>query len=81
VIIKIRKINGKLCKEIGIIKRFRGWRDDSEVKSTDCSSEGPEFKSYQPWGGSQPPVMRPDPSTREAEAGEFLTLRPAWSTE
>jgi hypothetical protein len=21
-----------------------GWRDSSEVKSTDCSSEGPEFK-------------------------------------
>jgi hypothetical protein len=24
-------------------------------KSTDCSSEGPEFKSQQPHGGSQPP--------------------------
>jgi hypothetical protein len=24
------------------------------VKSTDCSSEGPEFKSQQPHGGSQP---------------------------
>ena len=23
----------------------RGWRDGSVVKSTDCSSEGPEFKS------------------------------------
>jgi hypothetical protein len=22
----------------------RGWRDGSAVKSTDCSSEGPEFK-------------------------------------
>jgi hypothetical protein len=22
-----------------------GWRDGSVVKSTDCSSEGPEFKS------------------------------------
>ena len=27
------------------------------AKSTDCSSEGPEFKSQQPHGGSQPPVM------------------------
>jgi hypothetical protein len=27
------------------------------VKSTDCSSRGPEFKSQQPHGGSQPPVM------------------------
>ena len=23
----------------------KGWRDGSVVKSTDCSSEGPEFKS------------------------------------
>jgi hypothetical protein len=35
-----------------------GWRDGSEVKSTDCSSKGPEFKSQQPHGGSQPSVMR-----------------------
>jgi hypothetical protein len=27
------------------------------VKSTDCPSEGPEFKSQQPHGGSQPSVM------------------------
>jgi hypothetical protein len=37
-----------------------GWRDDSVVKSTDCSSQGPEFKSQQPHGGSQPSVMRSD---------------------
>jgi hypothetical protein len=37
-----------------------GWRDGSVVKSTDCSSEGPEFKSQQPHGGSQPSVMRSD---------------------
>jgi hypothetical protein len=43
------------------IKNSRlGWRDGSAVKSTDCSSEGPEFKSQQPHGGSQPPVMRSD---------------------
>jgi len=29
-----------------------GWRDGSVVKSTDCSSRGPEFKSQQPHGGS-----------------------------
>jgi hypothetical protein len=29
-------------------------------KSTDCSSEGPEFKSQQPHGGSQPSVMGSD---------------------
>jgi hypothetical protein len=27
-------------------------------KSTDCSSEGPEFKFQQPHGGSQPSVKR-----------------------
>jgi hypothetical protein len=30
-----------------------GWRDISAVKSTDCSSRGPEFNSQQPHGGSQ----------------------------
>jgi hypothetical protein len=35
----------------------RGCRDGSEVKSTDCLSKGPEFKSQQPHGGSQPSVM------------------------
>jgi hypothetical protein len=28
------------------------------VKSSDCSSEGPEFNSQKSHGGSQPPVMR-----------------------
>jgi hypothetical protein len=37
-----------------------GWLDGSPGKSTDCSSKGPEFKSQQPHGGSQPPVMRSD---------------------
>jgi hypothetical protein len=36
----------------------RGWRDGSVVKSTDCSSEGPEFNSQQSHGGSQPSVTR-----------------------
>jgi hypothetical protein len=42
--------------------RYRklGWRDGSAIKSTDCSSKGPEFKSQQPHGGSQPSVMRSD---------------------
>jgi hypothetical protein len=30
------------------------------VRAPDCSSEGPEFKSQQPHGGSQPSVMRSD---------------------
>jgi len=36
-----------------------GWGDGSAVKSTDCSSRGPEFKSQQPHGGSQPSEMAP----------------------
>jgi hypothetical protein len=34
-----------------------GWSDGSAVKSTDCSSRGPEFNSQQPHGGSQLSVM------------------------
>jgi hypothetical protein len=30
------------------------------VGAPDCSSEGPEFKSQQPHGGSQPSIMRSD---------------------
>jgi hypothetical protein len=37
-----------------------GWRDGSVVKSTDCSSGGPEFKSQQPHGDSLLSVMRLD---------------------
>jgi hypothetical protein len=47
---KIIKIKNKIKKNF--LKR--GWRDGSEVKSTDCSSRGPEFNSQQPHGGSQP---------------------------
>ena len=36
------------------------WSDCSAVKSTDCSSRDPEFKSQQPHGGSLPSVMRSD---------------------
>jgi hypothetical protein len=42
---------------------LRGWRDGSAVKSTDCSSKGPEFKSQKPHGGSQPSIMRSDASS------------------
>jgi hypothetical protein len=37
-----------------------GWQDGSVVKSADCSSEGPEFKSQQSHGGSQPSVTKCD---------------------
>jgi hypothetical protein len=39
---------------------IKGWRDDSAVRSTDCSSVSPEFSSQQPHGGSQPSVMGSD---------------------
>jgi hypothetical protein len=43
-----------------IARNFKGWRDGSTVKSTDCSSSGPEFNFQQPRGGSQPSVMGSD---------------------
>jgi len=33
------------------------WRDGSEVKSTDCSSRGPEFNAQQQHGDSQPSII------------------------
>jgi hypothetical protein len=39
-------------------RQLLGWRDVSVVKSTDCSSEGPEFKSQQLHGDSQPSITR-----------------------
>ena len=38
----------------------QGWRDGSSDESSDCSSGGPEFKSQEPHGGSQPSVTRSD---------------------
>ena len=39
------------------LKVIPGLERGSVVKSTDCSPRGPEFKSQQPHGGSQPSVM------------------------
>jgi hypothetical protein len=39
---------------------MQGWRDGLVVKNIDCSFEGPEFKSQQPDGVSQPSIMRSD---------------------
>ena len=38
-------------------KGVPGWSDGSVVKSSDCSSRGPEFNTQQPYGGSQPSAM------------------------
>jgi hypothetical protein len=54
-----REKNRYFTEGLKIIKRGR--RDGSAVKSTDCSSKGPEFKSQQPHGGSQPSITRSDP--------------------
>jgi hypothetical protein len=43
-----------------IEENFPGWLDGSAGKSTNCSSEGPEFKSQQAHSGSQPPIIRSD---------------------
>jgi hypothetical protein len=49
-----KKKKKKKKKKIG----GQGWRDGSVVvKSTDCSSRGPEFNFQQPHGGSQPSAM------------------------
>jgi hypothetical protein len=54
-------IRWKKCQPSYILERQTvGWRDGSVVKSIDCSSGGPEFKSQQPHGGSQPSVMGSD---------------------
>jgi hypothetical protein len=55
IIILGMRITVKLSS-VKIMKFMEG----SVVKSTDCSSEGPEFKSQQPHGGSQPPVIGSD---------------------
>jgi hypothetical protein len=36
------------CTLRGKDLKILGWKDGSAVKSTDCSSEGPEFNSQQP---------------------------------
>jgi hypothetical protein len=45
-----------------MLKRLtRGsYKDGSALKSTDCSSSGPEFNSQQPRGASQPSIMGSD---------------------
>jgi hypothetical protein len=59
-------IAGKLRTEIKrmyeVVSRTGrwGWRDGSVVKSTDCSSRGPDFNSQQPRGNPQPSVMGSD---------------------
>jgi hypothetical protein len=46
-------LRGKLIALSASKKKLEGWRNGSVVKSTDCSSKGPELKSQQSHGGSQ----------------------------
>jgi hypothetical protein len=39
-------------------KQNRAGEMAQQVRAPDCSSKGPEFKSQQPHGGSQPSVTR-----------------------
>jgi hypothetical protein len=43
-----------------VIKKIKGRRGGSAIKSIDYSSRGPEFSSQKPHGGSQPFVMGSD---------------------
>jgi hypothetical protein len=42
------------------IKLSGAEKNGSAIKSTSCSSRGPEFNSQQPHGGSHPCVIRSD---------------------
>ena len=48
---------GSKHEEAAVLARSQ---NGSAVKSTDYSSQDPEFKSQQPHGGSHPSVMRSD---------------------
>jgi hypothetical protein len=51
----------KIINELVLKNPFSQTGDGSVVvKSTDCSSRGPEFKSQQPHDGSEPSVMGSD---------------------
>jgi hypothetical protein len=54
-------------------KSTRSWRDGSAVKSTDYASNGPEFSSQQPHGGSQPSVMGSDTLFCSGDSYSVLT--------
>ena len=71
---------GKLSKALTQNKKYKlgggggDWRDGSVVKSIDCSSRDPEFKSQQPHGGSQPSVMGSDAVRRQQQCTRIHKL-------
>jgi hypothetical protein len=56
--VSAEKVKGQpgLHRENVLKKESKDWRDDSAVKSIECTSLGPEFNSLEPHGGSQPCV-------------------------
>jgi hypothetical protein len=55
------QINPADVENLGLKKKAHRAREMPQwVRAPDCSSEGPEFKSQQPHGGSQPSIMRSD---------------------
>jgi hypothetical protein len=54
---KVKTLSGPFMR---LLRICGGWQDGSVVKSADYSSEGPEFKSQQPHGGSQPTITKYD---------------------
>jgi len=59
---------------LSLKEKQSGWRDGLVVKSTVCSSRGPEFKSQQPHGGSQPPVMGSDAPSGVSEDRDSVLI-------
>ena len=55
-----------------LIKKIKGWRDGSAVKSTDCSYRGPEFNSQQPHVSSKLSVMGFDVSSGVFEDSDCI---------
>ena len=56
-----------LSSEASCLVKKQPWAGEMGqwVRAPDCSSEGPEFKSQQPHGGSQPSVTRSDSTLLE----------------
>jgi hypothetical protein len=56
IVLEACSFSNERQKEIG----FGAGEMAQWVRAPDCSSEGPEFKSQQPHGGSQPSLMKSD---------------------
>jgi hypothetical protein len=57
---KRNPVSKKKIERVILKKNFWAGEMAQWVRAPDCSSEGRKFKSQQPHGGSQPPIMRSD---------------------